>query len=205
LCGENALPFSPYLPGPVNAEKLGVTDRNPKISQKEYVEVFTTANDPPRLLTSYPQWIYERDIWGNYHQLNEPTDMIWKYTTLTAVRNEIWIDHSWYHVMFPYEDTYYIYDGGWMADYGLANDPFRLNGGYHIRLWALSSGDVIGAAHQDSSFPHHAVSFKTAESLIAGFFQNPDDGTWRVYCNLQYLGNPVSYPYNNGYATMTYD
>ena len=187
-----------------DAVKFGIIESNPKISKKESYEVFTTATDPPRILRSYPQWIYEKDIWGNYHQLNEPTNMIWKYSTLTDVRNEIWIDHDWYHVMVPYEDTYYIYDGGWRADYGLADDPFRLSGGYHIRLWELSDGDVIGAAHQDSSFPHHAVGFENAENLIAGFFQDPDDSAWRVYPNLEYLGNQVSSPYNNGYATMTY-
>jgi hypothetical protein len=181
-----------------NAAKLGLGTKNAAISSIDSNEVFTAANDPPQLMSSgYPVWIYEYSG-GVYHQLTEPINMIWSGAYLSTIKTEM-TEKGWWDIIA--EDTYYIYDGSWKADDGVASDPVRLFGGDHIRLWQLNTGEVVGAAHEDSSAPHHAVGFESAEHRILAFYQDTDDTTWHVYPDNTYLGNYVSSPYNDGYAT----
>jgi len=76
-----------------------------------------------------------------------------------------------------------------------------LGWGYHIRIWGMSDGDIVGAAHEDSGFPHRAIGFENAEELIAGFYNDPDDSRWHVYQDDYALNNYVADPYSNGMAT----
>ncbi len=180
-----------------DAEKLGFAIGKAMISNSEVAEVFTAANDPPMLLRSgYPVWIYEYSG-GVYHQLNEPINMIWSGAYLSTIKTEM-LEKYWYDNIL--EDTYYIYDGSWKADDGVAVTIARLDGGDHIRLWQLNTGEVVGAAHKDSTPLHHAVEFEGAEDRISAFYQDADDTMWHVYPDNTDLGNYVSSPFNNGYA-----
>jgi hypothetical protein len=174
----------------------------------ETTAVFTTANDPPRAYAGYPEWIFEKDIWGNYLQLDEPTDLIWGNSNINSVKNEMVNNHGWIAISFPNEDTYYIYDGSWKSDQGVATDAYGLQGRDHVRLWSLSNGDVLGASHRDSVWDplnggHHAVNFEDVEWLVADYYLS--DWRWIISHNSYYLNNYVSSPYNDGYATtLTY-
>lgn len=180
--------------------KLGLDAKKAAVTSTVSDEVFTEANDPPQPMSSgYPVWIYEYSG-GVYHQLTEPINMIWSGAYLSTIKTEM-TEKGWWDTIA--EDTYYIYDGSWKADDGVASDPVRLFGGYHIRLWQLSTGEVVGAAHQDSAAPHHAVGFENAEDLITTFYQDADDTLWHVYPDNVYLGNAVSSPYANAYAAYT--
>jgi len=165
-------------------------------------EVFTSENDPPIALRSYdyPQWIYEK-IGDTYHQLDEPINIAWESNNLNTVKSEM-LEEGWWD--FIAEDVYYIYDNGWREGDGVASDPIRLFGGWHIRLWQMSDGDVVGAAHHDSAVPHHADGFENAEEYIAAFYEQPDDGLWHVYEDYYVLNNYVASPYNNGMCTQIY-
>lgn len=123
-----------------------------------------------------------------YLQLNEPINIAWENSNYNSVKQEI-IEKGW--TDYPLEDTYYVYDSvyGWIADDGLASDPFRLLGGYHIRIRSLSDSDIAGAAHQDSGVLRHAIGFEKAEELVAGFYIDPDDTRWHEYQDV--------YAYNN--------
>ncbi len=181
-----------------NVVKMGLGAKMATISSIDSYEVFTAANDPPQLMRSgYPIWIYEYSG-GVYHQLTEPINMIWTGAYLSTIKTEM-TEKGWWDIIA--EDTYYIYDGSWKADDGVAVDPVRLFGGDHIRLWQLNTGEVVGAAHEDSSVPHHAVGFESAEHRIFAFYQDADDTVWHVYTDNTDLGNYVSSPYNDGYAT----
>ena len=145
---------------PDTAVALNFKEGTREVRTEISFEVFTTEQDPPQILRSYdsPQWIYVKD--GSiYLQLNEPINIAWENSNYNSVKQEI-IEKGW--TDYPLEDTYYVYDSvyGWIADDGLASDPFRLLGGYHIRIWSLSDGDIAGAAHQDSGVPHHAIGFE---------------------------------------------
>jgi hypothetical protein len=177
---------------------LGLVANKAAVASTISDEVFTMANDPPQPMSSgYPVWIYEYSG-GVYHQLTEPINMIWSGAYLSTIKSEM-LEKGWWDTIA--EDTYYIYDGSWKADDGVAVDPVRLFGGDHIRLWQLNTGQVVGAAHEDSSAPHHAVGFESAEHRIFAFYQDADDTLWHVYPDNTYLGNYVSSPYNDGYAT----
>jgi hypothetical protein len=190
------------------ASRMGYSEGFQKSKSTETSEIFTTADDPPRLYAGYPEWIFEQDIWGNYLQLDEPTDLIWKNSNINTVKNELINNHGWIAIAFPFEDTYYIYDGTWKADQGVATDSLGLNGRDHARLWTMSSGDVIGAAHRDSVWDlltggHHAINFEDVEWLIADYYYS--DWHWIISHNDYYLNNYVSSPYNDAYATkLTY-
>lgn len=179
-----------------DAEKLGLAADKSAKSSKNVREVFTAANDPPMLLSGYPTWIYEYSG-GVYHQLTEPINMIWSGAYPSTIKTEM-TEKGWWDTIA--EDTYYIYDGSWKSDDGVASDPARIFGGNHVRLWQLSTGEVVGAAHEDSAVPHHAVGFEVAEDLIMTFYQDSDDTSWHVYPDDTYLGNSVSSPYSNAYA-----
>lgn len=120
--------------------------------------------------------------------MNEPINIAWKNSNYTSVKQEI-LENAW--TDYPLEDTYYVFDSvyGWIADDGLASDPFRLLGGYHIRIRSLSDSDIAGAAHQDSGVLRHAIGFEKAEELVAGFYNDPDDTRWHEYQDV--------YAYNN--------
>lgn len=179
-----------------DAKKLNLDSGKAAVSRSEVREVFTAPDDPPMLLSGYPPWIFEY-YGGTYHQLEEPVNMIWSGAYLSTIKTEMTEKGWWDDIL---EDTYYINDGSWKADDGVASDPIRLFGGNHVRLWQLSTGEVVGAAHEDSAAPHHAVGFEVAEDLISTFYQDGDDTLWHVYPDNTYLGNYISSPYNNAYA-----
>jgi len=187
-----------------NAKAMNLKEGFKEIHREISSEVFTTERDPPKMLLSYdyPQWIYVKD--GSiYLQLNEPINIAWENSNYNSVKQEI-LEKGW--TDSPYENTYYVYDStyGWMADDGLASDPYRWFGGYHIRILGMSDGDIIKAAHEDSGFPHHAIGFENAEELIAGFYNDPDDTRWHVYQDDYALNNYVADPYSNGMATRVF-
>jgi len=134
---------------------------------------------------------------------NEPIYIAWENSNYNSVKQEI-IEKGW--TDYPLEDTYYVYDSvyGWIADDGLASDPFCLLGGCHIRIWNLSDGDIAGAAHQDSGVPHHAIGSGNAEELVAGFYNDPDDTRWHVYQDDYALNSYIQSPYSNGMATRIF-
>lgn len=179
-----------------DAANLGLDAKKATVASTITREVFTAPDDPPRLLAGYPVWIYEYSG-GVYHQLNEPINMIWGGAYLSTIKTEM-IEKGWWDTIA--EDTYYIYDGSWKADDGVASDPVRILGGNHVRLWQLSTGEIVGAAHQDSAVPHHAVGFEVTEDLITTYYQDADDTLWHVYPDNTYLGNSVSSPLANAYA-----
>jgi len=184
------------------AEKMGYAEGQRYTITENTSEVFTSENDPPVTLRTYdyPQWIYEK-IEDTYHQLDEPVNIAWENNNLNTVKSEM-LDEGWWDVIA--EDVYYIYDNEWKADDGVANDPVRLFGGWHIRLWQMADGDVVGAAHHDSAVPHHADGFENAEEYIAAFYDQPDDDMWHVFEDYYALNNYVADPYNNGMCTSIY-
>jgi len=193
-----------FIVDPNTAATLNLKEGMSEVFTETSFEVFTTENDPPQMLLSYdyPQWIYVKD--GTiYLQLNEPINIAWENSNYNSVKQEI-LEKGW--TDSPYENTYYVYDSayGWMADDGLASDPYRWFGGYHIRIWGMSDGDIVGAAHEDSGFPHHAIRFENAEELIAGFYDDPDDTRRHVYQDDYALNNYVPGPYSNGMATRVF-
>ena len=154
-------------------KKLNLVEGKHYTSTKSSYDVFTLENDPPVYSKSYdyPQWIWEK-VGDSYHQLDEPVNIAWESNNLNTVKTEI-LNEGWWDIIA--EDTYYIYDSGWKADDGLADDPLRVFGGWHLRLWQMNDGDVIGAAHHDTWAPHEADGFENAEEEVAGFYDQVDD------------------------------
>jgi hypothetical protein len=180
-----------------DAKKLDLANDRIISSTSEISGVFTTANDPPLAAGSgYPLWLYAYSG-GVYYQTGDPINMIWAGAYLSTIKSEMF-EKGWYDYIL--EDTYYIYDGGWKADDGVADDIARPLGGYHIRLFQLGTGEVVGAAHHDTRAPHSADQYEGAEDYITTFYQDPDDTVWHVYPDNVYLGNSVSSPYSNDYA-----
>lgn len=184
------------------AEKIGFVEGQHYTTTELSEEIFTSADDPPVVMRAYdyPQWIYEK-IGDTYHQLDEPINIAWESNNLNTVKSEM-LNEGWWDAIAEY--VYYIYDNGWREDDGVASDPIRLFGGWHIRLWQMSDGDVVGAAHHDSAVPHHADGFENAEEYIAAFYDQPDDDLWHVYEDYYALNNYLASPYNNGMCTQIY-
>jgi flagellar assembly factor FliW len=71
----------------------------------------------------------------------------------------------------------------------------------------MSDGDIVGAAHEDSSaipFGHHAIGFENIEEMVAEFYDEADDTNWHVYQDDYALNNYVADPYSNGMATRVF-
>lgn len=184
---------------PAEARTVGMKEGDEKVLVTEKTVVLTSENDPyPWMVTyDYPQWTWS--LQNSVYEQEDPINLAWGTISIDRAKSEMlgagWIDD-------PSEYTYYVYDptNGWMADDGVADDKYRILGGYHARLWQMSDGDVVANAHHDSSIPHKADQYEQAEQLVAGFYS-----TWTVYENIYNLNNYVSYPYNNGLATQIYD
>lgn len=150
---------------------------------------------------TYPQWTYSKitSLFGTYYEVEDPINLIWDDKSLTDVKKVIlaqkWVDN-------PVEYTHYLPypDGKWVAGDGVADSKYRFFGGYHTRLWAIPSGDVVSSAHHDDSFfviPGHQVDgYENAESKVAGFFGTAAGDYWLDNkCYSDYYN-----AYNNGYA-----
>ncbi|HII98040.1 MAG TPA: hypothetical protein HA272_01950 [Methanoregula sp.] len=181
------------------AKKLNFIEEKVKIRTNEEYRVFTAANDHPLPSKSgYPIWFYWYSE-GIYMQTSDPINMIWSGASLSTIKTEF-SEKGWWTGMVA-EAGYYISDGGnWKYAHGIASDIFRYNGGDHVRLCQLFTGEIVGGAHVDSKDPHHAIAYELAEDSFSTFFQDTDDTMWHVYPDNVYLGNSVTSPYSNGYA-----
>jgi hypothetical protein len=103
----------------------------------------------------------------------------------------------------------FIYDppqyggGGWEEGDDVTNGNF-FGHRYHMRLWVIYSGAVIGSVHYEywdwSKMDHVVISFEQAEEKVACYYSSP----WVVNNDWHYMYNSISSPYNNGYATWIY-
>lgn len=193
-----------YQMKPEAVEKMGYIEGQHYKTTEITSEVFTTENDPPVTLKvyDYPQWIYEKIGDMHYLQLDEPINIAWENNDMDTVKSEM-LDEGWWDITA--ENVYYIYDNNeWRAGDGVASDPLRILGGWHVRLWEMADGDVVGAAHHDSAVPHHADGFENAEEHIAAFYDQLEDDMWHVFEDYYALDNYVEDPYNNGMCTSIY-
>ena len=70
---------------------------------------------------------------------------------------------------------------GWILDEGVADDQYGFVGRYHVRLFDLSTQDIVGAAHHDTGTFHRVDQIEAAENLVAGFFDNDLSNWWVLY------------------------
>lgn len=188
--------------------KLKPGDKKEFVTQKSVV--ITTSNDPfewwnssSLASISYPQWTFSKITSGQntYYVVADPINLIWKQKSLKTVKNTIlkkkWIDN-------PVEYTHYISypNGNWVAGDGMADNKYRLLGGYHLRLWKLPNGNVVSNAHHDDSvliIPGHQVDgYENAETKVAKFFGTGSKSYWldNVYYSKYYKA------YNDGSAKL---
>lgn len=203
-----------------HAEALGIREGEEIISVTEEERVFTTEGDPDPWWEDYhyPPWMYYEDD-GLYVQ-ESPINMAWENTDMDAVKDEM-EEEGWEDIPdecgippIPCQVDHYVYDPeyGWIVGDGVAcafppSTPcfhcHRVWGGYHIRLWSLSSGAVVGQAHEDSVWDpihgHQAVAYESVEELVADFY---DEAEWTVYDDNYPLDNPTEDPYSNEWCTQ---
>jgi hypothetical protein len=180
------------------------------MAQKEYEGTFvevksvliTSATDPPVWWSSYdyPQWAYEYS--DGYYIQADPINLAWENTDIQEAKDEL-LDEGWFDWGTWW--NYYVYDPvyGWVDDDNLADDPFGLWGRYHLRLWKMSDGDIVGQAHRDSSVPHHAVKYENAEYAVYSLYGSG----WKADSDSYWLGNEYANDYgayNNGWSTLIY-
>ena len=188
-----------------------------KIFVTEKLKLITPWNDPLPWWDDYdyPQWTWSPyldplipipTVWAISA---DPINLAWENTDKNTVKSEM-LDEGW--VDDPWEWTRYVHDpeNGWMADDGVADDKYRLFGGYHARLWQMSDGDVVANAHHDDSainWPplHQADEYEPAEDLVSGFYGR---GGWIVYAGNYWLDNEYTNEhgaYNDGWTTRIYE
>jgi ribosome-binding protein aMBF1 (putative translation factor) len=199
-----------------DAEMIGIREGEERTSVTEEERVFTIESDPPRYWNwyHYPQWCYSED--GGVYTEEDPINMVWENTNKGTVKSEM-TEEGWsdipeiilcQHPFYVNDPVYGWIEGDGVADafYGL-DDCTRILGGYHVRLWGLSTGDVVGQAHRDTHAPHVADQYEPIEELVAGYYEEPDDTQWTVYDDNYPLGNVYTNPhgaYNDGWCTQIY-
>lgn len=188
--------------------RLKPGDRKEFVTKKS--TVLTTSDDPYEWWTStsltsltYPQWTYSKltSLYKTYYEVADPINLLWEQNTLKTVKslilNKKWVDN-------PVEYTHYIPypDGSWVAGDGMADNKYRILGGYHLRLWELPDGNVVSNAHHDDNVfvvPGHQVDgYENAEAKVAGFFGTANGACWldNVYYSDYYNAR------NDGSATL---
>lgn len=182
--------------------------------KKEFVTlkstVLTTSDDPYKWWTStssislaYPKWTFSKftSFYKTYYEVADPINLVWEQNSLKTVKSSIlnkkWIDN-------PVEYTHYIPypDESWVAGDGMADNKYRVFGGYHLRLWALPGGSIVSNAHHDDNvliIPGHQVDgYENAEARVTGFFETTNGVCWlnNVYYSDYYNA------FNDGSATL---
>ncbi|RPJ79154.1 MAG: hypothetical protein EHM20_02165 [Alphaproteobacteria bacterium] len=188
--------------------KLKPGEKKELVTQESIV--LTPSDEPYNWWTStsstslaYPQWTFSKltSFRKTYYEVADPINLIWEQKSLMAVKNVIlnqkWVDN-------PVEYTHYIPypDGSWVTGDGVAENKYRIAGGYHLRLWELPGGNTVSNAHHDDNvfiIPGHQIDgFENAETKVAGFF-----GTTHGVCSLDNVYYSDYYnAYNNGLATL---
>jgi len=188
--------------------------------------VKTTFDDPPpwKLNCQYPDWVWNCSKWDGVPYCSEcieltrilPINLVWKGTadlTVEDVINEF-TEEGWEHKLLQYPDMY-VYGGlEWERVYigkTVASSFFRTGldkNRYHVELFEVANGLVLGQAHQDSVptiLPwemHEAIDCEGVEWRILDFFRQETDTEWNSIYNSYAHGNGFDYPYNNGDTTI---
>jgi len=171
--------------------------------------VLTTGDEPYPWWENYPylpRWTWEkieycgRLFCHTYYEKADPVNLVWEGGTKDEVKNVL-KDAGWHDWVVASDQ--YIYDppqyggGGWEEGDDLADAYVGFTGRYHVRLWVIYNGKVIGSAHHDTSVPHGVDTFEEGEDKVAGYYSSP----WSVCRDCMYLYNEVSGK-NDGYATI---
>lgn len=180
--------------------------------------VMTYEHDP------FPWWDeydYPQHTWylktvntsGNWYVRADPINMIFENTYKSTVQQRL-VANKWKDVLiFEWpefvSDPQGSYSGNpeWMLGHGHATTVTRDEGGYHMRLFALANGDIVGDAHRDSASPHQVIGLEIAEDLVASFFDD-DTSNWWVLDDHEDLDNQEgtvgTEPFCDGEATVVW-
>ncbi|WP_293256137.1 hypothetical protein [Palaeococcus sp. (in: euryarchaeotes)] len=179
-----------------------------KVIRKVYYKttVITTSDDPFPWWEYYPylpRWTWK--VWYDefsipHYEKADPVNLVWEGGTKSEVK--IVLDNAgWYD--WAVASDQHIYDppqyggGGWEEGDDMATRWLGLQGRYHIRLWVIYNGKIIGSAHHDTSAPHEVDTFEGGEDEVASYYGSP----WFVNEDWIYLDNKISGK-NDGYATV---
>jgi len=192
---------------PLEAETLAMG--MPVVRTYYKTTVLTTDDDPypwwkhPPYL---PRWTWDKvEYCGylfchTYYEKADPVNLVWGGGTKDEVK-KVLKDAGWHDWVVA--SSQYIYDppqyggGGWEEGDDLADGYFGLLGRYHIRLWVIYNGKIIGSAHHDTRVPHHADTYEGGEDKVAGYYKSP----WHVCRDCVNLHNAIGEK-NDGYATV---
>mgnify|MGYP000408209010 CR=1 FL=1 len=130
-----------------------------------------------------------------YEYNGDPINLVWMGQNIDlATVKEVFQEEGWLGTDIVFVDTLYIFDpdrNTWIScmtpsvSAHVAEDPLRILGGFHVRLWELRDGVVIGQAHKDSDVftyrpeGHKGVEFEGAENRVADIFNSRPDA-WIV-------------------------
>jgi hypothetical protein len=194
----------------LNGETFALTEGNQRITITEKTVVITTETDPFEwwdIGYEYPQYTWS-EYYGVYTRA-DPINLAWEGTNMNTIKGKI-LDEGWVSVAYPYEHNQYVSDPqyDWVLDEGVADDKTGLlTERYHVRLFDLSTQDIVGNAHRDSLPLHEVIELETAEDLVAGFFDN-DVSNWWVLYDYEELdneeGTPNQEPFCDGEATCIF-
>ncbi|QDA31803.1 hypothetical protein FH039_09615 [Thermococcus indicus] len=190
---------------PLEAHSLGIGKTIKRIYYK--TTVITTSDDPFQWWKSYPylpRWTWKKLescgylICHIYYEKADPVNIVWEGGTKSEVK-EVLGNAGWYDWVVA--SSQYIYDppqyggSGWEEGDDMATTR-TLGPRYHIRLWVIYNGKVIGSAHYEDR-DHDVISFEQAEEKVWSYYSSP----WVITPDYYYLYNYISNPYNDGYAT----
>ncbi|MDV0445181.1 hypothetical protein MmiAt1_07380 [Methanimicrococcus sp. At1] len=208
----------------IDGKAISLKTHSEDIFSSEKTLVMTTESDPYNWKAygySYPDHLWKAVFTGyvTIYVETDPINLIWHNTSANQVKNTI-ITHSGWPSSAVAEYKYVVYDSGlgsYVNSTSVASNPLRAFGGYHVRIYPISEGYVVGGAHQDSQAivarepyyeSHQIVNFESVERQVAGYFKS--NYGWSVSYNstsvigAKYYSQDYGYPsvYNNGNATL---
>lgn len=147
--------------------------------------VSISSHDPSEEYNSYGIWEYNK-LSGGY-EIVAPMNVI-STESLSNVMTVFESANNWTTLVVQ-EDRW-----AWNSDVNTfqkqhnsaATSTEGLFGRHHIRMWEFG-GHVSGSAHEDSGFPHSAISYDDAEVKVDEAFDN--EGGWWGYDNWYNLSN----------------
>lgn len=164
---------------------------------------------------AYPPYLYKKQyfgIFGDYTEREDPVNLVWKNTTASTARSTLISQTGWValsdSILAEYPYAVYDRNGQWVTPLSVGETAQRRNGGYHVRIYQLSDGSVIGGAHKDSpiisssGITHKVVDLEYAEYVVCNYFYHAGWQVRQNYINLYNSGTFGQGATNNGNATQ---
>lgn len=141
-------------------------------------EAGTLDEDPEENYWSFPVWTYKRNwtisgyVFEKKSPVNVTFDLVSGLSEVTGVLDDAgWTALDWRQGHEKPRWGYNHTEDGFERSTSRGTSKYRLDGGYHAKLWEFVDGKVGMEVHEDTEAPHSVESWADAEDEVKSIFE----------------------------------